>query len=379
MRFDRSTSLTQTSFAVRQQTRSIESSTTRHVILHETPVQILATHDRVGHPHRAVDRLDDLSHGEQQRRPAFGGEMSSAPGQPPIPVMRADSRYEGSMTSPPPWGPPPYPHPPRPVPSKSPLPWIIGAVSIIAAVGLVAGLGIYGVRKLLSAPEREFTVVLEVAGSASSAHVTQSWPGHPQIKGDFERWPTVTLPWRQEVTFTAPVDQPAWVDLEAFAATHQGGVVCRISIAGHTITDDLSGDIGAHCRGDAGKPGPPTAPTLAATPPPIPAGPPPHSDIIPVLALPAGSTASSYGPGDREWWSMPITYPDAVRHLRTQLPINAPLQGLPWCYEHVENNLTLWTWATPQDMISVMVDGDVTKGSDVSITRKPPATADPCS
>ncbi|SRX80916.1 hypothetical protein MPP7335_02662 [Mycolicibacterium parafortuitum] len=282
------------------------------------------------------------------------------------------------MAYPPPWQGHPGVHPPRYAPRPAPGPrrpdrsWIVALV-IVAAVAacLIAVSGIYHVMKLASpTPQRDFTVVFEIGGTAQSAHLNFGWPDHEMEPSDFETWPTHSSPWRREVSFRAPDDLPVRVDLVAFAAGEKGGVTCRISVDGRTVAEDLGDDDIARCEGDARKL---LAPTTGATPAPAstPAtGPPPTSDIIAGLELPAGSTGLRDSGEGRESWEVPLPYAEAVDKLRAQLPVNLPYRGLPWCWEHVERDLTMWTWGDADEQIYVTVNGAVRKGSAVAIVHK---------
>jgi hypothetical protein len=121
---------------------------------------------------------------------------------------------------------------------------------------------------------------------------------------------------------------------------------------------------------------PPSAPPTSSAPPP---GPGPHSQLIDVT-FPAGSTGGG-GPSTPgvEAWHVPLEVSDTVAYLRPQLPINGPLDAIPWCADDSSPKLTLtqWTWATNTQMIVVGVSPYYAKvgvrgpGSEVDITRGP--------
>jgi Protein of unknown function (DUF2510) len=80
--------------------------------------------------------------------------------------------------------------------------------------------------------------------------------------------------------------------------------------------------------------------TTAPTP-----GPPPTSELVPELVLPAGSILENYSSGaPRDYWDVPLAYPDTVDAVRRQLAIGRDYDGPSWCGEHVERDLTMWTW-----------------------------------
>ena len=282
-----------------------------------------------------------------------------------------------SMTYPPPWQGHPGGHPSwyAPGPRRPDRSWIVVLV-ILAGVAacLMAVPGIYGVWRAASpAAERDFTVVFEIGGTAQSAHVNYASPEHEMQPSDFETWPTETLPWRREVRFRAPDDLPVRVELTAFIAGEKGGVTCRISVAGRTVAEDLRDDAVAGCDGDARNL---LAPTTGATPAPESTpttGPPPTSDIVPELELPAGSLAAPGSTPGRESWEVPVPYAEAVDRLRAQLPVNLPYRGLAWCSEHVEQELTMWTWGDAAELIYVLVDATARKGSAVSVVHQAPS------
>jgi hypothetical protein len=75
-----------------------------------------------------------------------------------------------------------------------------------------------------------------------------------------------------------------------------------------------------------------TSSTIAPTP-----GPPPNSELVPELVLSAGSILENYSSGEpREYWDVPLPYPDTVKAVRRQLAIGQDYDGLRWCGEHIE-------------------------------------------
>ncbi len=93
----------------------------------------------------------------------------------------------------------------------------------------------------------------------------------------------------------------------------------------------------------------------------------PHSQLINVV-LPPGSTCDC-GSG-LETWKVPSgSDSDIMTNLRTQLPLNKPFDGLPWCAEEVNpaTDSTTWKWSDGHKRISVMVQTD----GFISIQRMP--------
>lgn len=88
-----------------------------------------------------------------------------------------------------------------------------------------------------------------------------------------------------------------------------------------------------------------------------------------------------------EIWLSPLEVPDTVTSLRPQLPVNAPLNGLPACGEEGNQRLgtTSWSWGTATDFITVDVapnypnTGARGPGSEVTITTGKDTTPEtPC-
>ena len=99
-----------------------------------------------------------------------------------------------------------------------------------------------------------------------------------------------------------------------------------------------------------------------------------HSTIIPTLTFPAGSKQRHMSNPDRfEVWDVPLSYADTVNVVRGGLPTGAALDGLVWCTESRSENLTIWSWGTAADYLSVHASGSSLGGSVVSIDREPDA------
>jgi hypothetical protein len=102
----------------------------------------------------------------------------------------------------------------------------------------------------------------------------------------------------------------------------------------------------------------------------------PHSQLLPDLVLPVGSTSpESTSPGDAsngaESWRVPASWganSKLVDDLRSQLPLSKPYDGLAWCQETgtASPGGIEWSWDDGQHYINVAVDDhDVNIGRDV--------------
>jgi hypothetical protein len=122
---------------------------------------------------------------------------------------------------------------------------------------------------------------------------------------------------------------------------------------------------------------PPSSPTTQmTTAPPAAAAPPaavtttaggaaPHSQLLPDLALPPGSTSSGAKDGI-EVWEVPASagaQSDVVAYLRAELPLSKPYNGLPWCEDMSSGDYTEWHWGDSRDMFEVNV-------TDMTVTFK---------
>ncbi|BBX86113.1 hypothetical protein MAUB_39860 [Mycolicibacterium aubagnense] len=98
----------------------------------------------------------------------------------------------------------------------------------------------------------------------------------------------------------------------------------------------------------------------------------PQSKIIPTLTLPAGSKQERTNDPHRfEEWVVPSSYAETVRAVRKGLPIGVSFDGLAWCAESTSKNLTIWSWGTTADYLSVHASGSSLGGTSVSIGREP--------
>jgi hypothetical protein len=119
----------------------------------------------------------------------------------------------------------------------------------------------------------------------------------------------------------------------------------------------------------------------------------PRSQLI-AVTFPPGSTVQADKPGDPrpsvppgimtpqplkpgegiEVWTVPREIPDEVADLRTQLPIYAAYDELPWCAEDVvstRDGSIEWAWGDDKQVLQVviMAPWNHKPGSDVTITR----------
>jgi len=68
------------------------------------------------------------------------------------------------------------------------------------------------------------------------------------------------------------------------------------------------------------------------------------------VTFPAGSEGfSDAGDSSREFWRIPLGRINAQDFLRRRLPINEPLNGLPYCGEKQHNLSLEFSWAAPSD------------------------------
>jgi hypothetical protein len=108
-----------------------------------------------------------------------------------------------------------------------------------------------------------------------------------------------------------------------------------------------------------------TAPMTAAPATTTANGPAPHSQLLPDLALPPGSTSSGATDGI-EVWKVPASagaQSDVVAYLRAELPLSKPYDGLPWCEDMSSGDYTEWHWGDSRDMFEVNV-------TDMTVTFK---------
>lgn len=268
----------------------------------------------------------------------------------------------------------PYPDTPPPGPPPAPAgkpkrfvwPWILGlVVLIVLTLPLTLGYGSYLLGQWRDS--REVTVTMEVTGAAPTGHVEVNRGDHSES----ETIRDVSFPWR--TTFTVK-GTDKHVEVYGWPDSKLNTLSCSITANGRLIAEDRIGGPTTWCSGDANGDSSQietTTPTSTPTPPPT--GPPPESDVWPGLTMPRGSTARHLpNDPDRESWEVPMPFADTVKYLRGQLPINAPYDGRPYCWEINEGDLIIWSWGTQaNDVYNVSVQpGGSTTGTDVAISRQ---------
>ncbi len=94
----------------------------------------------------------------------------------------------------------------------------------------------------------------------------------------------------------------------------------------------------------------------------------PRSGLVPEVTLPVGArpyVGKQPVPPGFEFWEVAGSRLDIVAQMRAELPISAPLNGMPWCGE-LNDAITSWAWGSAADTIGVsFIDGGV------MITRLP--------
>jgi hypothetical protein len=74
-------------------------------------------------------------------------------------------------------------------------------------------------------------------------------------------------------------------------------------------------------------------------------------------------------PPDAEPWDVPMSYPDLLAAMRTQLPLHHDFDGVPWCDEdEPDANNTTWLWQGVGNKIQIDLGGDQ-HSSGITITR----------
>jgi hypothetical protein len=80
-----------------------------------------------------------------------------------------------------------------------------------------------------------------------------------------------------------------------------------------------------------------------------------HSEIADIY-LPRGATMDPYSNSKLEMWHANMPYSSAVGEMNALLPVNQPLDGLPWCGSmNGSDNSIYWAWASSTDKITVSV------------------------
>jgi hypothetical protein len=93
--------------------------------------------------------------------------------------------------------------------------------------------------------------------------------------------------------------------------------------------------------------------TTTRTPPPG-----PHSQIADITLPPEASPDPVWHPvrGEEVWQVRSLSYDGTVRAMNSRLPVNATLDGMPWCGSTQPNYETMtWAWGTADDMVHVTV------------------------
>ena len=85
------------------------------------------------------------------------------------------------------------------------------------------------------------------------------------------------------------------------------------------------------------------------------------------VTFPAGSAGFSQDSG--EFWRIPLGRTNAQDFLRRRLPINEPLNGLPYCGEKHQNLSLEFSWAAPSDGDRPARRIDVTSPQQVSCSN----------
>ncbi len=102
---------------------------------------------------------------------------------------------------------------------------------------------------------------------------------------------------------------------------------------------------------------------------PVPRG--PHSQMADIY-LPPGATMapqSDYAKGKLEMWHIPWdSLGEATQAMNLLLPVNQPLDGLPWCGSTTASGSTYWAWGTSTE--ELRVDVSEIMWGDVFITIK---------
>ena len=96
------------------------------------------------------------------------------------------------------------------------------------------------------------------------------------------------------------------------------------------------------------------------------------------LTLPAGSTGTADNDGSGELWTTGLDENATEDLLRSQLPINAPLDGLSYCGEEISSiggKEAQWSWASPQR--KVVVRTFYSRGSGIVIAIHKLGVTDP--
>jgi len=102
-----------------------------------------------------------------------------------------------------------------------------------------------------------------------------------------------------------------------------------------------------------------------------------HSFIADVW-VPKGATLDPKGNSTTELWYANNTYGSTVEAMNSLLPVNQPLDGLPWCGSKTRTNSTdptdtFWAWGTSTDMVDVGVV-EIEGTTMITISHGPPSS-----
>jgi hypothetical protein len=81
----------------------------------------------------------------------------------------------------------------------------------------------------------------------------------------------------------------------------------------------------------------------------------PHSEIADIW-LPQGATLDPYSNNKLEMWHANASLGATTKAMNSLLPVNQPLDGLPWCGSiETASGSTWWAWGTSTDVVRVGV------------------------
>ena len=97
-----------------------------------------------------------------------------------------------------------------------------------------------------------------------------------------------------------------------------------------------------------------------------------HSNIADIW-LPEGATLDPYSNSKLEMWHANASLGTTTQAMNSLLPVNQPLDGLPWCGSTTAGNptSTSWAWGSSTDMVSVGVS-EITGKVMITIWHGPP-------
>jgi hypothetical protein len=97
-----------------------------------------------------------------------------------------------------------------------------------------------------------------------------------------------------------------------------------------------------------------------------------HSNIADIW-LPEGATLDPSSNSKLEMWHASAPLGTTTQEMNSLLPVNQPLDGLPWCGSTTAGNptSTSWAWGSSTDMVSVGVS-EITGKVMIAIWHGPP-------